>query len=136
MKNIAEKYIQKIIETIENHKGASCPIQVSDLMKVVPLTDRQIRKVIRYVINERKYPIGSKSSPPAGYFLITCANDFVEAVSNLNPRSEKINQRASNLAEACRLNNIEIPDVKIDKEKLSSHIKVEINNSIVFINDD
>lgn len=136
MKNIAEKYIQTIIAIIENHKGADSPIQVSELMEVVPLTDRQIRKVIRYIVNERKFPIGSKSSPPAGYFLITSADDFIEAISNLNPRSKKIDQRAKNLAEACKLNDIKIPDIKVNKEKLSSHIRVEINNSIVFINDD
>lgn len=133
MKSIAEKYIQRILDEIFLHEGLDNPIQVSELMQLVPLTDREIRKVVSYLINERLEPIGSKSSLPAGFFKITDINDFIEALSNLNPRSKKIEDRALNLAKACRNNGIDIPEVHISKYKNNSKIIVHIHNSVVFI---
>lgn len=133
MKSIAEKYIQRILDEIFLHEGLDNPIQVSELMQLVPLTDREIRKVVRYLINERLEPIGSKSSSPAGFFKIADINDFIEALSNLNPRSKKIEDRALNLAKACRNNGIDIPEVHISKYKNNSKIIVHIHNSVVFI---
>ena len=133
MKTIAEKYIQRILDEIFLHEGLENPIQVSELMQIVPLTNREIRKVVQYLINERFEPIGSKSSLPAGFFIITDINDYIEAVSNLNPRSIKIEARALNLAKACRKKGIEIPEVHISKYKKSSKIIVHIHNSVVFI---
>lgn len=133
MKNITEKYIQKILEEILEHEGLENPIQVSELMEIVPLTDREIRKVIQYLVNERLEPIGSKSSLPAGFFKITDIDDFIEALSNLNPRFKKIEDRAINLAKACRNNGIDIPEVHISKYKNNSKITVYIHNSVVFI---
>lgn len=136
MKSIAEKYIQRILNEIFLHEGLNDPIQVSELMQLVPLTDREIRKVVRYLINEKLEPIGSKSSLPAGFFKITDINDFIEALSNLNPRSKKIEDRALNLAKACRNNGIDIPEVHISKYKNNSRIIVHIHNSVVFIGND
>jgi hypothetical protein len=133
MKSITEKYIQKILEAILLHEGINNPIQVSELMEIVPLTDREIRKVIQYLVNERLEPIGSKSSLPAGFFKVTDINDFIEALSNLNPRSKKIEDRALNLVKACRNNGIDIPEVHISKYKNNSKIIVHIHNSVVFI---
>ncbi|MCB9789962.1 hypothetical protein H6762_03185 [Candidatus Nomurabacteria bacterium] len=133
MKNITEKYIQQILEEILLHEGIDNPIQVSELMEIVPLTDREVRKVIQYLVNERLQPIGSKSSLPAGFFKITDIDDFIEALSNLNPRSKKIEDRALNLAKACRNNGIDIPEVHISKYKNNSKISVHIHNSVVFI---
>ena len=53
MKTVADKYIQRILEEIFLHEGLENPIQVSELMEIVPLTGREIRNVVRYLINER-----------------------------------------------------------------------------------
>lgn len=133
MKSIAEKYINKIIDKIMSHYGSSDPIQVSELMSLVPLTDREIRKVVSYLVTEKLYPIGSKSSHPAGFYRITDFDDFVDALSNLNPRSKKIEKRALKLAQACRNSGIEIPELTVSKYKSHSTISIEIKNSVVFI---
>lgn len=133
MKGIAEKYIQRIINEVMKHKGSHDPIQVSELSKIVPLTDREIRRTISYLVNKEFYPFGSRSSLPAGFFRIMNIDDFLDAVSNLDPRSKKIKERALNLVEACRKNKIEIPEIHVFRYQDKSKIIVHINNSVVFI---
>lgn len=133
MRSIANKYITRILVEILQHEGQDDPISVSELMELVPLTDRQIRKVVRYLINERLEAIGSKSSLPAGFFKVMSIDDYIEAISNLNPRSKKIEERALNLAKACNRNGIEIPEIHISNHKNSSKITVHIHNSVVFL---
>jgi len=133
MESIADKYISRILIEILQHEGQDNPVGVSALMELVPLTDRQVRKVVRYLINERLEPIGSKSSLPAGFFKVTSVDDFIEAVSNLNPRSKKIEERALNLAKACNRSGVEIPEIHISNYKNSSKITVHIHNSVVFL---
>lgn len=133
MKNIAEKYITKLIEEILSHEGSENPISVSELMTIVPLTDREIRRLVSYLVVEELYPIGSKSSKPAGFFRIVDIGDFIEAIANLDPRSKKIEKRALRLAKACRKYGLEIPEVNIAKYKNSTHLSIQITNSVVFI---
>lgn len=133
MNGISEKYITKILNMILDHEGQENPVSVSTLMETVPLSDRQIRKIVRYLINEELQPLGSKSSLPAGYFRVMNIDDYIEAISNLNPRSKKIEERALNLAKACNQDGIEIPDIHISNYKNNSKITVHIHNSVVFL---
>lgn len=133
MKGIANKHIQQIIEEIMRHKGSENPVMVSELSRIVPLTDREVRKVVSYLVNSRQYPFGSRSKLPAGFFRIMDINDFLEAVSNLDPRSKKIKERALNLAKACRQHEIDIPEIHVSRYQNKSKITVHINNSVVFI---
>lgn len=59
MNNIDEKQKLKILELIKKHLGKSNPIQVDELIKEVLLPDREVRKIVQYLINEDKYQIGS-----------------------------------------------------------------------------
>jgi len=133
MKNIAKKYITRVVKEILSHQGYENPVSVSELMALVPLTDREIRRLVSHLVVEELYPIGSKSSKPAGFFKITDMNDFIEAIANLDPRSKKIEKRALRLAKACKKYGLEIPEIKISKYKNSTHLSIQIKNSIVFI---
>lgn len=133
MKGLSEKYIQKILNAIFLHEGAENPIRVSDLENIVPLKSRDIRRIVSYLVNELHYPIGSRSDNPAGFFIVKDLDDFLDAISNLDPRSKKIKERANNLIHACRKANIDIPEVQIKKFQDRSKIIVNISNSVVFI---
>ncbi|MBN1968683.1 MAG: hypothetical protein JW870_04900 [Candidatus Delongbacteria bacterium] len=131
--NIADKYINTILDEIMKHEGYSNPIQVSDLMSIVPLEDREIRSVVSYLVVEKYYPIGSTSSRPSGFFKIKNANDLIKAIKNLNPRSNKIDKRTISLIKACRKFNIPIPKITLTKEIDSSRLVIHIKESVVFI---
>ena len=133
MKNIAEKYITRLIKEILSHEGSENPISVSELMAIVPLTSREIRRLVSYLVVEELYPIGSKSSKPVGFFRVVDIDDFIEAVANLDPRSKKIEKRALRLAKACKKYGLEIPEINISKYKNSMHLSIQIKNSVVFI---
>jgi hypothetical protein len=133
MEKVESTYLKRIINEVMRHKGSQDPVQVSELSKLVPLTDREIRRAVSYLVNKEFYPFGSRSKLPAGFFRIMDVDDFLEAVSNLDPRSRKIKERALNLAKACRQNNIDIPEIHVSKYQDKSKIIVHINNSVVFI---
>jgi len=136
MKGYSPDYIQSILNAILSHEGSENPIRVSELSRLVPLESRDIRRIVSYLVNELFYPIGSKSDKPAGFFIVKDLDDFLNAISNLDPRSKKIKDRAKNLIEACRKANIHIPEVHIKKYQDKSKIVVHINNSVVFIGND
>jgi len=136
MKAYSPNFIQTILEAILKHEGSEDPIQVSELAQLVPLESRDIRRIVSYLVNEMLYPIGSRSDKPAGFFIVKDLDDFLDAISNLDPRSKKIKDRAKNLIQACRKANIHIPEVYIKKYQDRSKIVVHINNSVVFIGND
>ncbi len=101
MTQIDEKQKQKILELIQEHLGKSNPIQVDEIIREILLPDREIRRIVQYLINEDKYPIGSTTKGPYGFFMIVSFEDYLEAVKNLTNRKEKLKERVNSLREAC-----------------------------------
>ena len=129
MTNIDEKQKLRVLELIKNHLGKDNPIQVEDLIKHVLLPDREIRRIVQYLINEDKYPIGSTTKGPYGFFMIVSFEDYLEAVKNLTNRKEKLKERVSSLREACIRDGIQVPKVEFFDAKSKTIFK--ISNSVV-----
>jgi hypothetical protein len=129
MNNFDEKQKLKILGIIKEHLGKDNPIQVDDLMDKVLIPDREIRRIVQYLINEEKYPIGSTTKGPYGFFMIVSFEDYLEAVKNLTNRKEKLKERVSALREACIREGIQVP--KIDFYDSKSKTIFKISNSVV-----
>lgn len=136
MKFINHQYKLPVLRLIEKYQGKDNPIQVSEIMEEIPLSDREIRRIVQYLVNNMGMPIGSTTKNPFGFFMIVKEEDYLEAVSNLEGRKQKIQERINALRKACKDNGLEIPDEEIDIQELSkpSFSPIfHINNSI-FIN--
>lgn len=93
MKEIDPVMESKILKLIKARIGKSNPIQVKDIMEFVALPDREIRRIVQNLINQKGYAIGSITKNPHGFFMIVSLDDYLEAVKNLMGRKEKINER-------------------------------------------
>ena len=132
MKNMNEqekKYSKKILEVIKRHLGKDNAIKVEDLMDIVPLNDREIRRVVQYLVNMKQYPIGSTTNSPYGFYMIVNIEDYLEAIKNLSNRKSKLIERIQSLREACLKNGISVPKIEVNANNGSQIIN--ISNSIV-----
>ena len=68
MKN--NDFENEILKLINKHIGKSNPIKVEEIMKAIPLSDREIRRIVQYLINEGNNPIGSTRKGPYGFYMI------------------------------------------------------------------
>lgn len=123
------RYKNKILEAVKERLGKDNAIRVAELMELIPLNDREIRRVIQHLVNEDKYPIGSTPNPPYGFFMIVSIEDYLEAVKNLFNRKTKIKERIDSLKEACEKEGVKVPQVEIHKQKGSQVFN--ISNSVV-----
>lgn len=123
------KYSKTILKYIRQRLGRDNAIKVDELMKLIPLTDREVRRVVQYLVNEGNHPIGSTTQPPYGFFMIVSVEDYLEAVKNLLNRNSKIRERIDSLKTACELEGVKIPEVEINQSKNSPVFN--ISNSVV-----
>lgn len=119
----------KILNEIRKHIGKDNPIQVEDLMKVIPLSDREIRKIVQFLVNECNNPIGSTTKGPYGFYMIADLDDYLEAIKNLSNRKKRLAERVEKLRKSCIDNGIKVP--KVDVRKEGESITFNISNSIV-----
>ncbi len=129
MNIIDEHQKLKILELIKAHLGKDNPVQVDEIIKEVVLPDREVRRIVQYLINEDKYPIGSTTKGPYGFFMIVSFEDYLEAVKNLTNRKEKLRERVNSLREACIRDGIQVPKVEFFDSKSKTIFK--ISNSVV-----
>lgn len=119
----------QILKAIRKHIGRSNPIQVEELLKIIPLSDREIRKVVQSLINEGNHPIGSTTKGPYGFYMIADFEDYLEAVKNLSSRKKKLVERVNKLRMSCLANGINVPEVKVHQK--DKEITFNISNSVV-----
>lgn len=129
MNTIDDKQKSKILELIKKHVGKNNPVQVEEIMNGVLLPDREIRRIVQYLVNEGNYPIGSTTKGPYGFYMIASFEDYLEAVKNLMHRKEKLKERVESLRMACKKHGLNVPHVEI-REGNSNPI-FNISNSVV-----
>jgi len=123
------KYKKKILKYIRQRLGRDNAIKVEDLMRLIPLSDREIRRVVQHLVNEGNHPIGSTTNSPYGFYMIVNADDYLEAVRNLISRKTKIQERIESLRVACEHDGVKVPKIQINKSKGTQIFN--ISNSVV-----
>lgn len=127
MKN--NDFDKEILKLINKHIGKSNPIKVEEIMKAIPLSDREIRRIVQYLINEGNNPIGSTTRGPYGFYMIADFDDYLEAIRNLSSRKKKLVERVEQLRQSCLKHGVKVPRVEINEEK--NKTTFNISNSVV-----
>ena len=86
-----ERIISLLKEGKENARG------VHWLASMVGVSDVKLRELVRHLIDEHGYCIGSRTGEPAGYYLITEESEINEVYRSLRHRGISILVRASKL---------------------------------------
>ena len=86
-----ERIISLLKEGKENARGGHW------LASMVGVSDVKLRELVRHLIDEHGYCIGSRTGEPAGYYLITEESEINEVYRSLRHRGISILVRASKL---------------------------------------
>jgi len=70
---------------------------VSVLAGLAGVHQRRLQQIVRHLINEHGQLIGSATSPPTGYYLITCEEEVQEVCGKLRHRAVAILHRVARL---------------------------------------
>ena len=86
---------QRVVSLLkEGKENAVC---VKTLAGLVGVSDVKLREIVRHLIDEHGYCIGSRTGEPAGYYLITEESEINEVYRSLRHRGISILVRASKL---------------------------------------
>lgn len=86
-----ERVTSLLQEGKENARG------VHWLAAMVGVSDVKLREIVRHLIDEHGYCIGSRTGEPAGYYIITEPGEIDEVYRSLRHRGISILARASKL---------------------------------------
>lgn len=86
-----QRIVSLLQEGKENARG------VHWLAAMVGVSDVKLREIVRHLINEHGYCIGSRTGEPAGYYIITEPEEIDEVYRSLRHRGISILVRASKL---------------------------------------
>ena len=86
---------ERIISLLkEGKENARC---VKTLAGLVGVSEVKLREIVRHLIDEHGYCIGSRTGEPAGYYIITEPGEIDEVYRSLRHRGISILVRASKL---------------------------------------
>lgn len=89
-----------ILGHLETHRGREKAIPAKELSSMVQMSTRDLRRRIKYLIEQDGILIGSAHEYPAGYWLIVDADEMDEAVGPM------INHAVSMLKRVARIKKI------------------------------
>ncbi|MDZ4042895.1 MAG: hypothetical protein U1D96_05295 [Eubacteriales bacterium] len=84
----------RIAKIIFKHRGRSNPVQVTVLSYKTGIDQRKVREIVKGLIEDHLLPIGSTSSKPAGYYVITDPRELRLVRRSLIRRAVSILNRA------------------------------------------
>jgi hypothetical protein len=87
----------KVAEALTWHCGRSAAIPVDNLALLVGLDRRKVEQLVKHLIEEHAFPIGSATGAKHGYFWITSKDDQQHSERQLEHRIIKTAQRLSAL---------------------------------------
>jgi hypothetical protein len=78
-----DKNLRAIVELLRDHRGADRPITIEGIRVHVPLSERQVKKSVKQLVEVYGLPVGASRHFPAGYFLVVTAADREAALRPL-----------------------------------------------------
>ncbi|MCS6290380.1 MAG: hypothetical protein H8K10_15600 [Nitrospira sp.] len=84
---------RKVMTLLTERQGRQAAIGKSELAKITGMPEREVRRVIKHLIEEHGEPIGSTSGEPHGYYLICTADEQAHAENELRHRIIELARR-------------------------------------------
>ena len=85
----------RILRNLKPGRQNATPVPV--LARLVGVPERRLQQIVRHLISDHGKLIGSVTSPPTGYYLITCEREVQEVCSRLRHRAISILHRVAKL---------------------------------------
>lgn len=82
---------------INQRQGRERAIQAKEVAAQVELPERQVRDIVRHLIVDHAFPIGSTTKPPYGYFLPATAEEYEQAVRQIRHRIMSLVRRENGM---------------------------------------
>lgn len=85
---------RRVTDLLARRRGRSKAVPVPVLARAVGLEERELRRVVKHLIERHRLPIGASSGRPPGYYLIASADELDQTRRSLLRRATSILRRA------------------------------------------
>lgn len=68
--------IAVVLEQIRRHAGRENPITMHTIAAVAHVSARDVQAIVKFLVEERSYPIGTATSRPFGYYMIRTPDEL------------------------------------------------------------
>jgi hypothetical protein len=92
----------RILNILYEHKGRSKPITVGKLVVLTGISEREVRQIVKNLLEIHHYPVASSVNPPYGYSLITDPKEAEQCLGQYYARAKEVLKRANILNEVVR----------------------------------
>jgi len=92
----------KILNILYGHKGRNKPITVGKLVVLTGISEREVRQIVKNLLEIHHYPVASSVNPPYGYYLITDPEEAKQCLGQYYSRAKEVLKRANILNEVVR----------------------------------
>lgn len=76
----------QVLDQLSFCQGNENAVPVEELAKLTGIDDRVVQKIVKHLIEEHHYPIGSSTGKPNGYYWITTAAEQQRSEAQLEHR--------------------------------------------------
>lgn len=94
---MAEHIEYRILKALESHKGKDNPITAKALSKKAKAPEREVRRVISYLVTNHRLLIASSVHSPYGFYLIEDVDELKRCLSQYCSRLKNLRDRAQSL---------------------------------------
>jgi hypothetical protein len=92
----------RILNILYEHKGRNKPITVGKIVVLTGISEREVRQIVKNLLEIHHYPIASSVNPPYGYYLITDPEEAEQCLGQYYARAKEVLKRANILNEVVR----------------------------------
>lgn len=86
--------MERIAKIIYRHQGRTNPVKSVVIAYRTGMDERKVRELVKGLVEDHRLPIGSTSSKPAGYYIITDPGELRQVRRSLIRRAISILNRA------------------------------------------
>lgn len=86
---------KSITEILTKATGRERAVSVAAIARMTGINERRVRQIVKHLIERHHFPIGSTTTTPSGYYIITDNDERVMVRKSLTGRALSILKRAS-----------------------------------------
>ncbi len=86
---------KQITEILTEASGRERAVSVAAISRSTGINERRVRQIVKHLIERHQFPIGSTTTVPSGYYIITDNEERIMVRKSLLRRAFSILKRAS-----------------------------------------
>jgi hypothetical protein len=70
--------VGQVLDVIREHSGRNSAVSMHEIYRITGVNTRDIQAIVKYLVEEKSKPIGTRTARPFGYYIIEVEAELVE----------------------------------------------------------